>query len=360
MTTVSDKSTINDMRLFGDFKGVAFSGYKISDAKKQFLQNMYNGKIEQACYWCAELICAGHFMEIWEIFLHYLGKHIHLGNPKMPIYLNKRFQVFKTIMVQGMYYDEIQLRNNETIRSMFAEIICIFATSSKKNSIEIVKINREEEFDMSLISEKLKAPSNDYGATLLRKEDPRELAIAINEFAYHISSKDHLPNMVQACYWIEWILEFDVLCKKRKNPCKLDRRHYVPAEFKFQNDIVWIVWDAIMEEVKQRDDALLKQIVDALLELFCIKYTTASAKKRRHLMYFAVSLLTEPYQTNVELVSNKGVIQATLAQLEMIYKQIKKNEVGPKTDYLFSGLSDNSNYQKSLQRMEMMNSMDFV
>jgi hypothetical protein len=157
-----------------------------------------NGKIEQACYWCAEIVAAGHYMDLWDCLLLYLGKHIHLGHPKLPIYVVKRFEVFKNIMVQGMYYDEIQLRNNSTIRTIFAEIVIIFCMSPKKNSIEAVKINKEEEFDMTLISEKLKATSDDFGKHLLRKEDPKELAICINEFAFHIhSSPSHVPNMMQ-------------------------------------------------------------------------------------------------------------------------------------------------------------------
>ena len=76
---------------------------------------MKNGKLEPACHWCAELICSGHYMEIWEIILHYTGKHIHLGNPKIIIYLQMRYEVFKNIMSQGLYLNELQLRN---IRSL--------------------------------------------------------------------------------------------------------------------------------------------------------------------------------------------------------------------------------------------------
>lgn len=361
MKDSTTQHAINDIRLYGDFKGVSFSGYKMSDVKKQFLLTMHNGKVEHACYWCAEMICAGHYMDIWECILLYLGKHIHLGNPKMPIYVQKRFDVFKNIMVQGLYYDEIQLRNNETIRNMFVEIVVVFATSPKKNSIEVVKINREEEFDMTMISEKLKASSDEFGKHLLRKEDPKELAICINEFAYHIhSSSTHIPNMMQACYWIEWIIEFDVLCKKRKNPCKIDRRHTIPVEFKYQNDLIWLIWDAVFDCVEKHNDALQQQIIRAILELFCIKYTTACVKKRRHLLYFVIAMITEPYNKTVPIITDKKIIESSLHNIGLIYKQIKKHEHSPKTDYLFSGLSDDSTYQKSLAKMELMNSMDII
>ena len=361
MSQVPENVQINDIRTYGDFKGITLSGYKISEVKKHFLLNVYNGKVEQACYWCAEMICAGHYMEIWECLLLYLGKHIHLGNPKLPVYLYKRFEVFKNIMIQGMYYDEIQLRNNKTIRDLFVEIVVVFTTSPKKNSIEVVKINKEDEFDMTQIANKLKATSDEFGKHLLRKEDPKELSLCINEFSFHIhSSSTHVSNMVCACYWVEWIIEFDMICKKRKSPCKLDRRHHIPVEFKYQNDIIWLIWDAIFDCIQSRNDILLQQIIQAILNLFCIKYTTAAMKKRRHLLYFAISMVTEPYNNMVNIIADKTLIQTSLQNIDLIYKQIKKNEQSPKTDYLFTGLSDNTNYQKSLQKMELMNSLDTI
>ena len=231
MSQIPENIQINDLRSYGDFKGISLSGYKISEVKKHLLLSVYNGKVEQACYWSAEMICAGHYMDLWECLLLYLGKHIHLGNPKLPVYLYKRFEVFKNIMVQGMYYDEIQLRNNKTIRNMFVEIVVVLATSPKKNSIEVVKINKEEEFDMTQIANKLKATSDEFGKHLLRKEDPKELALCVNEFAFHIhASSTHVPNMLQACYWIEWTIEFEALCKKRKNKCVCESRTFVNVD----------------------------------------------------------------------------------------------------------------------------------
>ena len=147
-------------------------------------------------------------------------------------------------MTQGQYLNELQLRNHPTIRRMFAEVISTLTLSNRKHSFEPIKINRVEEFDMTQMTDRLKAPNMTYGSDILKKEDPKELFIAINEFSYHISQDSH--STIGASYWIEWLLEFDAICKKRKEPCLCEKRSRIAVEKKFQRDIIWILWDALL------------------------------------------------------------------------------------------------------------------
>ena len=156
-SSVPENSEINDIRSVEDFRIISFSKYKKTEVKEALIENLKKGKIEPACYWGAELVASGHYMDLWEIILHYVGKYIHLGNPKLVIYLERRYAIFRDIMMKGQYITELHLRNNGQIRQLFAEVISVLATSNKKHSFEAVKINREEEFDMTQMSERFKA-----------------------------------------------------------------------------------------------------------------------------------------------------------------------------------------------------------
>jgi hypothetical protein len=349
-------SEINDVRTPTEFKGESFSKYKKAEVRNQLIQNMAKGKIEPACYWSAELICAGHYMELWEILLHYIGKHIHLGNPKIVYYLEMRFQVFRNIINQGHYITELHLRNNDTIRKLFAEVIAVLTYSNRKHSFEPIKINRVEEFDMTQMTDRLKAPNMTYAEPFFKKEDPKELYISINEFAYHIE----IRNMLNACYWIEWVIEFDLICRKRKVSCLCEKRSSLAVENKYQRDIIWLIWDALLFYSREANNPFILKLMSSIMNLFCIKYTTGSCKKRRYLLYFAVALLTEPVPTDIELIPGKELVQNVVEKINEIYKQIKKNEHSPNTEYLFNNLDKESNFEKSMRKIEIMESIQFT
>lgn len=350
---VQDNSFINDIRYPNEFKNCSFSKFKRTEVKSALIQNMLKGKFEPASYWTAELICAGHFMDLWEIILFYLGKYIHLGNPKLIMYLESRYEAFRSIMGNAIYTQEIQLRNNINIRKLFAEIICVLMISPRKPSFEQVKIHRQEEFDPQHISEKLKAADKNLLDGVFQKQDPKEIFIALNELAFHLLQPG---AMMMSCYWIEWLLEFDAISRRNQTPCYGERRANSHIAIGFQMDIIWIVWDVFFHSLKCLNRSnFIQKALESLKNIFCIKYTTAASKRRRFLLYLAVALITEPVPTNMDMISDKAIVSTLVTQINQIYRQIKQNEESPQTDYLFENMErDDTQIKKSMAKLEIL------
>jgi hypothetical protein len=72
-------------------------------------------------------------------------------------------------------------------------------------------------------------------------------------------------------------------------------------------------------------------------------------------MYFIIEVFTEPFSTEEEIVKDKNKIQVITQNIHKIYKQIKKNEHSPGTDYLYQNTKE-TNLEKTIEKLEMMNS----
>ena len=346
---------INDIRLQPDFRGQTFSNFKKTDVKKELLNNLKNEKIEPSCYWSAEMICSGHYIDLWDILIYFYTKYIHLGNPKIAIYLEMRINSFKNIMHTGYSTNELQLRNNPKIRRLFCEIICVLCLAKRRHGFEYITI-KDDDFDMIKMREKMKATKLIYGETIFKEEDPKELFISINEMAYSVSRDGQ--NIINSCYWMEWILEFDRRSKKRKERLECDRRNKMPVDSKYQKEIVWMLWDIFLFESALRG-AIMDKVIKSLLSIFCLKYSNSTIKKRKYIMYFVITLLCENPTITEEILTekNKKIVLTVSSKIDNIYKQIKKGEEMAGTEYLFKD-SKAKNLQNTISKIEQLTSFE--
>jgi len=347
-------SEINDSRYINDFKNKTFSNFSRSKVKNELLTCLYNNKLEPACYWSIELICAGQFSDLWDVLLLYTSRYIHQGNPKLPIYIEIRLTNFKTIIKNGYIGNELSMRNNSKIRKLFAELICVLCISKKKHAFESLAIKDKNDFDITNLTNRLKAPNINFGENIFNKGDPKEIFIAINEFSYHISKSS--KDITSACYWFEWIVQFEQIYKFKKLKCECERRIFAPVDEKYQMDIIWIIWDVLIYEAKKKTMVLYHKAIMALLSLYCIKYTPGSKRKRKYIIYCAISFLTENINFNTPLIDNKQLVETVSNNINLIYKEVKKNEVSPKTEYLFNGV-ERSNLDKTVEKLEKLNTL---
>jgi hypothetical protein len=238
------------------------------------------------------------------------------------------------------------------MRKLFCEVMCVLCDAKRRHCYAEVKVKKED-FDLTHMTERFKAPNIKYAETIFLKDDPKELFIAANEFAYNLS--DDGKNCVNACYWMEWIMEFENICKQKKEKFKGERRTFANVESKCQMDIIWIIWDIFLEEAVKRS-TLIQRIVNSALNIFCLRYRTGCHKKRRLIMYFIIGVFTEPFSVEVEIVKDTAKIGVITQNINKIYKQIKKNEHSPGTDYLYQNTKA-SNLEKTIEKLEKMNSL---
>ena len=231
--------------------------------------------------------------------------------------------------------------------------MCVLCDAKRKHSFDNIKIKKED-FDMTQMTDRFKAPSRQYAEQIFLKEDPKELFIAINELAYNISEDS--KNIINACYWIEWIMEFETVCKQKREKIRCERRCFIPVDSKSQMDIIWIVWDLFINEASKRSKIITK-IIQSMLSLFTLKYTSGCQKKRKYILYFAVSLLCENICIDEEIIrkTQVDIVNNIIKKIDSVYKQIKKNEISPGTEYLFKDVKA-SNLEKTIEKLEKMNS----
>jgi hypothetical protein len=154
-------------------------------------------------------------------------------------------------------------------------------------------------------------------------------------------------------------MEFEHICKIKKEKCICERRSKIQVDSKHQTDIVWIIWDILLYQSNEKNE-FIKKIIKSLLNLYCLRYNNSQStfKKRKFLIYYAVSVITENIINinNEELLSNeqKEKLIIVLNKIDNIYKQIKKNEKSPNTDYLFNN-TGKSNLEKTIEKLEKLN-----
>tara|TARA_B100001287_G_C22628168_1_gene503665 strand:- start:20 stop:1072 length:1053 start_codon:yes stop_codon:yes gene_type:complete len=310
---------INDDRR--KFTTITFSNYKKCNVIKNLIQSIYLKKIEESFFWTCELLCTNCFIELWNTYFMIMSKYIHISNPKLPIFMYKKFKDFKNIAMETT--DDFQLRNNKDIRQIFCSITLILSLSEKITILD--DLNYKFNFQIENLYENLKAPSVEYINYIFKNGDPKEYIIPFNELIYHLKES---KSKIDINFWINWIINYDCICRKKKKIILCQQRDFFACNNKNSSqNIIWIVWDILLKYSKNLTKNT-RIIIENLFNLFTIKYSISFNKKRIFLIYHCVELilLDKQINHNIELLVHKEELKNLNNNISIIFEQIKKNE----------------------------------
>ena len=281
-----------------------FSNYKKSVAVKELMTSIYYQKNEDAYFWTAELLSSNCIIEIWDTYIDFMCKYTHIYNPKIPIYLHKKFLEFKEIA--GSTNDDIKLRNIDEIRRLFFTLTLIFCSSKRECVLDIPVFQFNFEIDKMYTN--LKAPNVSYIQNYFKNGDPKEYYIPLNELMFHLKET---KNKMDIFYWIEWIIEYDALLLKNKKQLQCVKR-----AFAVNTNIIWIIWEILL--------SFEKQPIDSLLELFSIKYKTN--KKKKCILHLCAMYIITKVDYNIPILES-GLLKNIEESINIAFEKIKKKEI---------------------------------
>ena len=313
---------INDTR--DKFKTTSFSNYKKSELSKKLQNSIYYNKREEAFFWTCEMLCSNMLLEIWDTFFILMSKYIHIHNPKLPLYMEKKYSEFREIISKD---DTIQnVQNNKRLRIIFCSIATILSCSDKLTILD--HLQHKFIFKIESLYENLKAPNTSFVDLVYKQGDPVEYLIPFNEFIYHLTVSKQKVDII---YWLNWIIEYDILCRKKKKIIGCASRSlYKNNKKSLETNIIWIVWDsffAIMNKDKYSQN--LKNIVESIYNLFTARYSVSTNKKRISLICHAIEmlLLHKEVKYNIAILKNNDEMINLEENISVVMEQIKKHEV---------------------------------
>lgn len=312
---IPDRYIIHDMRQAKDFNKLTISGYKKQDVVIAFQNSMINNKIEDSIRWLVELHSSGMESNIWPSLYLLVTKYVHINNPKLYIYFNKRFAEYEAIL--NKYPPKLQhiySRNNQEIRNMLAELTSICCLTKKNNiflSNSMPKLGKnfleKENLSKRMLSKDL-YDIIDY----CYDTTTNEMKLALNEILTNIrSNKGTFENCL---YWYLWLEKNELIRKKDIGKS---------AESEDINEL-WtiIIWKIINDHKHQLDDSnkiFIKKLHDDYMDNFKI----SSINKKKYLIFIVFYTFKKKINWGISLYQQEYILLQVLGNINRMYEKIK-------------------------------------
>ena len=319
---MTDEVTINDTR--DKFKTTSFSNFKKNELCKNLQNSIYYNQREEAFFWTCEMLCTNMLLEIWDTYFNLMSKYIHIHNPKLPLYIEKKYSEFREIVGQN---DTIQhVQNSTKLRIIFCSITTVLSCAEKLTILD--QLQYKFLFKIESLYENLKAPNTTFVSLVYRQGDPVEYLIPFNEFIYHLTETKRKVDII---YWLNWIIEYDILCRKKKKTIGcVSRDFYQNPRKSLETNIIWIIWDSLFVIInKGKYSQGMINIVNSIFNLFTVRYCVSVNKKRVSLICHTIEmmLLSKDIKYNTPILSSSDEFANLEENISIVMEQIKKSEV---------------------------------
>jgi len=322
-----------DPRPLDSFKDKTFSGFKKLDVIKTLFKSVETGKVEDACYWMCECISSGYCLDILEKCMSYSSKVIHINSPHLPQFLFRRYQTLLNSMNHIPKKERsklIHLRNTQSVRNNLIDVIVTLTMAPKSKRYDnLPKINIKEDFQFIKIKERMNATMQVLPTHTMRFTDPDELRIIMNEILFNLKNSN--GGYEKVCYWIGWLIQWEKRNKLMKQSYEIEERPIQDVQPKYCKDMIWLVWELILEESLLRDQSTKDQI-QSLFKIFREGYTCGKRSQRLPYIYHSVGYLTYPVKWSVPIRPRQDIFIHTQCNVNLWFKQKKSQEVQTYTE----------------------------
>jgi hypothetical protein len=143
----------------------------------------------------------------------------------------------------------------------------------------------------------------------MKQEDPMELYIPINEFAYCL--RPETRDSLKALYWVSWILKYASKYKEDQKTyliCGYRSNDYV--EEKYLRSPVWILWAVIMENMRNSPQAtIITTYIEALYKMYCLRWSQGDLKKRLPFLITSILYICESSTLDIHYFVPQNISQ---------------------------------------------------
>lgn len=326
---VPENSIISDSRSSKDFKTQSFGGELKTKVSNAMEKEIMSEKVASATYCAFQLFLTGMVEPLWVKLIGIASKQINVSNPTLPLFLMIKCKRFYSILASVKNSNQLlKLRNNSEMRNLFVELTSILSIS-RKRKLEMMPKIKKTDFMFEIFKNKFDAKDTMLVDKLLQPEDPSEIRVVANEFAYHLKNRNNYKTL----YWLNWILEWEKANKKRYGKFEVSPRTIDGVNIKFNRQVIWLIW-VIINVIRKQNFTIENLVgtrenkqIEAIWAIFRRDYTSGKQSSRIPLVIWAIKYMTSDIDWKIPLIDKETQHFQALMNINTMIKNIKSQEI---------------------------------